>query len=373
MGAIAFFGDKYGDVVRVLEAGPHRSSCAAAPTCGPPATSAPIKIVQRGLDRLEPAPHRGGHRHRPASRCCSATSATLAEAAAAARHHRRRPSSRASSSASSTRSRRCSDEIKALRAKAAARPGRRAGRRRRRRRGRGARRRPGARTTCASSPSPCASSPACGAVVLGRRAPTPAGWRSSPPSRPAAGSTAGDLHPGRGQGRRRRRRRQGRRRRRPAARTRPASTRRSRIARRPRPAAGTGVPACGCSALDLGSKRIGVAVSDRSRHDRLARSPCSTPAAIAARTTTAAIAALVRGGGGRAGGGRAAAVARRRGRAGGPRLPWPRPRSWLRVVGVPVETYDERLTTVTADRAPHGGGGCGPRPAAGSSTRWPPR
>ena len=38
------------------------ASCAAAPTCAPPARSGPIKVVSRGLDRLEPAAHRGGHR-----------------------------------------------------------------------------------------------------------------------------------------------------------------------------------------------------------------------------------------------------------------------------------------------------------------------
>ena len=44
LGAIAFFGEKYGDVVRVLEAGTTRSSSAAARTCAL-GFIGPIKIV----------------------------------------------------------------------------------------------------------------------------------------------------------------------------------------------------------------------------------------------------------------------------------------------------------------------------------------
>ena len=122
--------------------------------------------------------------------------------------------------------------------------------------------------------------------------------------------------------------------------------------------------------LDLGSKRIGVAVSDRSGtvaspltvlaadavtahdHERIAAlvreeeaecvvvglplslSGADGPAAQAARTEVDALAT---------------------------------------VVGVPVETHDERLTTVTAERMPRRRRACAARPAGRSSTRSPPR
>ena len=61
LGAIAFFGDKYGDVVRVLEAGPTPPSCAEGPTCGPRDIGL-LKVV-RDLDRLQ---HPAASRRSPA-------------------------------------------------------------------------------------------------------------------------------------------------------------------------------------------------------------------------------------------------------------------------------------------------------------------
>ena len=158
---------------------------------------------------------------------------------------------------------------------------------------------------------------------------------------PAASSLVAAVQPGRGrpggrrcitrrrEGRRRRRRRQGRRRhgRRqgPGRHRRGAAHRRARRPARPRrrrPAA-----PCGCSALDLGSKRIGVAVSDRTG---TIASPLTVLARSRARagTTTAASPRWCRGGG-RAGRRRPAAVPRRLARARPPGLPSPRPRRWL--------------------------------------------
>ncbi len=183
MGAIAFFGDKYGDVVRVLEAGPSLELCGGTHVHAT-GEIGPIKVVSEGsigsnLRRIEAVT--GEHtlalldRQEAALRQVAALLGTTPDGVVEGVEKRL-------AELSALR-----DELKAVRAQAATGPGRRAGRGR----GRRCRRRRAStasrRATCASWPSPCASSPASG-PRSSSACPTPAACRWPAPSPPTPGS-----------------------------------------------------------------------------------------------------------------------------------------------------------------------------------------
>ena len=104
LGAIAFFGEKYGDVVRSSKPGGTRSSSAGARTCAP-RRHRPAQDREGRIDRRQPPPHRGRHRH-GTDRAAASRGRGARGAGRCAQRARRRCRRRAPASGS-TRSRRC--------------------------------------------------------------------------------------------------------------------------------------------------------------------------------------------------------------------------------------------------------------------------
>ena len=325
---------------------------------------------QRGLDRLEPAAHRGHHRRGQRGPAAARRAGARRCRPDARRVRRRRPGRRAAQARRGPRPRR---RAEGAARQARRRPGQRAGGDRRRRRRRPARRRPRHRGPAGAR----ARRPRRARRRHRRARRCHDGGRREPRGGGDAGHRDPGVEPAHGRRTRRRRRErwQGRRghgrRARSVGHRRRAAHRLGRGGRR-RADAAVGLPdgaSAGCAPSDSTSDRSASAspsATARARSPRRSRSssgvgPAATttpgsPSWCAPRRPTASSSGMPHRLAG--GDGPAARAARAEATA------------LASVVGVPVETYDERFTTVTANRVLAESGVRGRGAASRSSTRW---